>query len=56
MTTSNSGQSWALIGRFSNIDAKNWMKDSGEWYYDNNVGVGNVTNPSVNTDMLSPAF
>ena len=56
MTTSNSGQSWTLIGRFSNSYAKNWMKNSGEWWYDKNVGVGNVTNPSANTDMLSPAF
>ena len=56
MTTSKSGQAWTLIGRFSNIDAKNWMKDSGEWWYDKNVGVGNLTNPSVNTDIISPAF
>ena len=51
-----SGQAWTLIGRFSNTDAKNWMNDSGEWWYDKNVGVGYTTNTSVNTDMLSPAF
>ena len=51
-----SSQAWTLIGRFSNTDAKNWMFDSGEWWYDKNVGVGYTTNPSVNTDMLSPAF
>ncbi|XP_044181052.1 uncharacterized protein LOC114952396 [Acropora millepora] len=54
MTTS--GQSWTLIGRFSNNDAKNWMKDSGEWWYNKSVGVGDIADPSVNTDMLSPAF
>ena len=54
MTTS--GQAWTLIGRFSNHDAKNWMEDSGEWWYDKSVGVGDMTNTSVNTDMVSPAF
>ncbi|XP_074607187.1 uncharacterized protein LOC141860101 isoform X3 [Acropora palmata] len=54
MTTS--GQSWTLIGRFSNNDVKNWMKDSGEWWYNKSVGVGDIADPSVNTDMLSPAF
>ena len=32
------------------------MEDSGEWWYDNSVGVGDVANTSVNTDMLSLAF
>ncbi|XP_015765172.1 PREDICTED: neurogenic locus notch homolog protein 1-like [Acropora digitifera] len=54
MTTS--GQSWTLISRFSNNDAKNWMKDSGEWWYNKSVGVGDIADPSVNTDMLSPTF
>ncbi|XP_067048079.1 uncharacterized protein [Acropora muricata] len=54
MTTS--GQAWTLIGRFSNNDTKNWMKDSGEWWYDKSVGVGDIADPLVNTDMLSPAF
>ena len=54
MTTS--GQAWTLIARFSNSDAKNWMEDSGEWWYDKSVGVGDIADPSVNADMLSPAF
>ena len=52
----SSGQAWSLIARFSNIDAKNWMENSGEWWYDKSVGVGDIASPSVNTDMLSPAF
>ena len=32
------------------------MKESGEWWYDKSVGVGDIASPSVNTDMLSPAF
>ena len=52
----SSGQAWTLIARFSNNDAKNWMEDSGEWWYDKIVGVGDIASPSVNTDMLSPAF
>ena len=51
-----SGQAWTLIARFSNSDAKNWMEDSGEWWYDKTVGVGDISNTSVNEDMLSPAF
>ena len=51
-----SGQAWTLIARFSNNDAKNWMEDSGEWWYDKTVGVGDISNTSVNADMLSPAF
>ena len=54
MTTT--GQAWTLIGRFSNNDAKDWMKDSGKWWYDKKAGIGNEINASVNTDMLSPAF
>ncbi|XP_067047467.1 uncharacterized protein [Acropora muricata] len=54
MTTS--GQAWTLIARFSNNDTKNWMNDSGEWWYDKSVGVGDLADPSVNADMLSPAF
>ena len=54
MTTS--GQAWTLIARFSNSDAKNWMEDSGEWWYDKSVGVGDISNTSVKADMLSPAF
>ena len=51
-----SGQVWTYIARFSNNDAKNWMEDSGEWWYDKTVGVGDISNTSVNEDMLSPAF
>ncbi|XP_044167566.1 uncharacterized protein LOC122951629 [Acropora millepora] len=51
-----SGQAWTLIARFSNSDAKNWMEDSGEWWYDKRVGVGDISTTSVNADMLSPAF
>ena len=54
MTTT--GQAWTLIGRFANSDAKDWMKDSGKWWYDKKAGIGNEINTSVNTDMLSPAF
>ena len=32
------------------------MEDTGEWWYHKSVGVGDMANPSVNTDMLSPAF
>ncbi|XP_074608301.1 uncharacterized protein LOC141860979 [Acropora palmata] len=52
----SSGQAWTLIARFSNKDAKNWMEDSGKWWYDKSVGVGDLADPSVNADMLSPAF
>ena len=52
----SSGQAWTFIARFSNKDAKNWMEDSGEWWYDKSVGVGDIADPSVNTDMLSPTF
>ena len=52
----SSGQAWTLIARFSNNDTRNWMEDSGEWWYDKSVGVGDVANTSVNIDMLSPAF
>ncbi|XP_015776540.1 PREDICTED: uncharacterized protein LOC107354562 [Acropora digitifera] len=52
----SSGQAWTLLARFSNNDAKNWMEDSGEWWYDKSVGVGDLADPSVNADMLSKAF
>ena len=50
------GQGWTLIARFSNNDAKNWMQDSGDWWYDKNVAAGETTDPSSNTDMISAAF
>ena len=50
------GEGWTLIARFSNSDAKNWMKDTGAWWYDKTVASGGTTSPSANTDMISPAF
>ena len=32
------------------------MQDSGKWWYDRSVVAGDIADPSVNTDMLSPAF
>ena len=54
MTTDNKG--WTLIASFSNNDAKNWMKDSGEYWYDRTSAVGQTIGPADNTDMISPAF
>ena len=45
-----------LIARFSNNDGKNWMADSGDWWYDRRSASGATTDPSVNADMISPAF
>jgi len=50
------GKGWTLIARFSNNDNKNWMKDSGYWRYDQQVAMGTTYSPSVNADMISPAF
>ena len=50
------GKGWSLIARFSNNDNKNWMRDDGLWWYDQQVAMGTTTNPSINTDMISPAF
>ena len=52
----SAGQGWTLVARFSNNDTKNWMEDSGAWWYDKNVAVGGTTDPRDNTDMISPAF
>ena len=41
----SSGQAWTLIARFSNNDAKKWMEDSGKWWYDKSVGVGDIARP-----------
>ena len=54
MTSDNKG--WTLVARFSNGDEKNWMKNSGEYWYDRKSAVGQTTNPADNTDMISPAF
>ena len=45
-----------MIARFSNNDNKNWMKDSGEWWYDRRNAAGATGDPLVNADMISPAF
>ena len=45
-----------LIARFSNKDSKNWMAESGDWWYDRRYASGATTDPSVNADMISPAF
>ena len=45
-----------LIARFSNKDGKNWMADSGDWWYDRRYASGAANDPSVNADMISPAF
>ena len=47
---------WSLIARFSNNDNKNWMRDNGLWWYDQQVAMGTTYSPSVNADMISPAF
>ena len=52
----NDSKGWTLVARFSNGDEKNWMKNSGEYWYDRNSAVGQTTNPANNTDMISPAF
>ena len=54
MTDDNKG--WTLIARFSNSDEKNWMHDTGYWWYDQQIAMGTTTDPSINTDMISPAF
>ena len=54
VTTNKEG--WTLIARFSNNDAKNWMKNSGDYWYDRTSAVGQTTDPADNTDMISPAF
>ena len=32
------------------------MRDDGSWWYDHQVAMGTTNNPSVNADMISPAF
>ena len=32
------------------------MRDDGLWWYDQQVAVGTTANPSINADMISPAF
>ena len=52
----NVGEGWTLIARFSNSDDKNWMNDTGSWWYDQKVAKGTTTSPLLNTDMISQAF
>ena len=52
----STGQGWTLIARFSNDDAKNWMDNSGHWWYDKRHAAGDTSDPSINADMMSPAF
>jgi len=52
----STGQGWTLIARFSNDDDKNWMDDTGHWWYDKNDTSGDTSDPSINADMMSPAF
>ena len=49
-------EGWTLIARFSNSDGKNWMNDTGSWWYDQKNAMGTTTSPLLNTDMISPAF
>ena len=50
------GKGWTLIARFSNNDNKNWMLDDGSWWYDQQLAMETTNSPSVNADMISPAF
>ena len=52
----NVGEGWTLIARFSNSDDKNWMNDTGSWWYDQKHAMGTTTSPLLNTDMISPGF
>ena len=49
-------RAWTLVARFSNTDSKNWMEDSGHWWYDKNVSAGETADPSSNADMISTTF
>lgn len=45
-----------LVARFSNSDGKNWMRDDDRWWYDQQSDNGTTNYPSINADMISPAF
>ena len=49
-------QTWTLIAWFSNSDTKNWMDDSGDWWYDYNEVARETADLSYKADMISPAF
>ena len=53
---SDDSAGWILIARFSNNDDKNWMNYDGSWWYDASVGIGNIIDPTINADMISPSF
>lgn len=46
---------FTLIARFSNVDARNWMEASGNFWYQIE-SYGNDTSTSSNADMVSKAF
>ncbi|CAH3123432.1 unnamed protein product, partial [Porites lobata] len=50
------GKPWTLIAKFSNFDKVSWINDDRLWWYDQNVTIGTTSDPSNNTDMISPAF
>ena len=50
------GKGWTHVARFSNSDKKNWMNDTGYWWYDQQVAMGTTNSPSINGDMISRAF
>ncbi|XP_022803806.1 uncharacterized protein LOC111341119 [Stylophora pistillata] len=47
---------WSFVARLSNCDTKHWMNESGQWWFDKNEAFGKTTDPSDNTDMISPLF
>ena len=49
-------QVWTLLARFSNSDTKNWMDDSGDWWYDSTQAAGETADPSYNEKMISLGF
>ena len=50
------GKGWTLVARFLNSDNSRWMWEFGGFWYRRKVALGTTTNPSVNADMISPAF
>ena len=50
------GKGWTLGARFSNGGQKRWMWDLGGLWYSRKVALGTTTSPSINADMISPAF
>ena len=53
---SANGGGWTLVGRFSNNDGKNWMRDDAYWWYDTQSSQGSTASTSSNYDMISKAF